>query len=258
MRKRKFRAGTRTSPLALKQAEEIITSLRAISEFEIVGIDTYGDRDKVTPISDMEGTDFFTREIDLALLKGEIDFAVHSAKDLPNIIPEGLCVAAITRPIDPFDALVSKGNLKIDELKKNAKIGASSQRRKDQLKKYREDFKIVDIRGNIGERLSLLDGGKTFAQLSLRGTKCRSNLKRKIASSAFGLLAMTEREQPNLDAIVVAACALVRLGLQHRIAQRIPFEILTPHPLQGALAVEARQGDKEIIDLVKSSLRGSQ
>ena len=214
MANRILKVGSRTSPLALKQAEEVISSLRSPLGFEVVGINTYGDEDKITPISDMEGKDFFTREIDEALSAGEIDFAVHSAKDLPDKIPGGLAIAAITKSIDPYDALVSKGDLKLDELKKFAKIGASSNRRKAQLKRYRRDFQIVDVRGNIQERLKKLDEG-------------------------------------GLDAIIIAGCALKRLGLEDRIAQRIPFEILKPHPLQGALAIETRDNDKELIDFLK-------
>ncbi|MBI5143573.1 MAG: hydroxymethylbilane synthase [Candidatus Omnitrophica bacterium] len=203
-----YRIGTRTSPLALRQVDEVAAYLKKSDpgfRFKIVGIDTYGDKDKFTPISDIEGSDFFTREIENALLKGRIDFAVHSAKDMPDAIPEGLHIAAITKSIDPYDALVSKGNLKLDELPFVARIGTSSLRRKQQLKSYRNDFEIVDIRGNIEERLKLLDNDS------------------------------------KLDAIVIAACALVRLGLEHRISQRIPFEILRPHPLQGSLAIETRK-----------------
>jgi len=265
---RKLKLGTRTSPLALKQVDEILAFLRGpcpdkafvrnsvspgsqhdISKgvkVEIVGIDTYGDKDKITPISDIEGTDFFTREIDEALLKEEIDpstssfdklrtrpersrrpslrgngersrtidFAVHSAKDLPDKVPQGLYIAAITESIDPYDALVSKNNLKLKDLPYAAKIGASSSRRKTQLKSYRNDFEIVDIRGNIEKRLKRLDG------------------------------------KNSLDAIIVACCALKRLGLVYRITERIPFEILKPHPLQGRLAVEARENDWELIEFL--------
>lgn len=213
----RVRVGTRTSPLALRQVDEVIGYLREFYpelNVEIVGIDTYGDKDKITPISEMEGTDLFTREIDEELLRGEIDLAVHSAKDLPDKIPEGLTIAVITKSLDPYDALVSKGNFKIDGLKEGAKIGASSQRRKTQLKRYREDFQIIDIRGNIEERLEKLD-------------------------------------KDGLDAIIVAACALMRLGLEERIAQRIPFEILEPHPLQGSLAIGVREDSQELIDLLK-------
>ncbi|MCM8756831.1 MAG: hydroxymethylbilane synthase [Candidatus Omnitrophica bacterium] len=157
---RTWRIGTRRSPLALKQVEEIVNSLRKFYpefSYEVIGIDTQGDKDKITPISEIEGTDFFTKEIEEALLRGEIDFAVHSSKDLPDKIPEGLTISAITKSIDPYDALVSKNGLKINELPKGSKIGVSSQRRKTQLKRYREDFKIVDIRGNIEERLEKLE-----------------------------------------------------------------------------------------------------
>ncbi|MBI3991275.1 MAG: hydroxymethylbilane synthase [Candidatus Omnitrophica bacterium] len=210
----KLRIGTRTSLLALKQVEEVLDALKKFYHtvnYEIVGIDTYGDKDKVTPLSDMEGSDFFTREIEEALLENKIDFAVHSAKDMPDVIPDGLVVACVTKSIDPYDALVSKGNLKINELKPNAKIGVSSQRRKNQLKQFRPDFKIIDIRGNIQERLEKLN-------------------------------------KENLDAIVVAACALVRLGLQDLISQRIPCDILSAHPLQGALAIEVRHDNKALKD----------
>ncbi|MFA4842808.1 MAG: hydroxymethylbilane synthase [Candidatus Omnitrophota bacterium] len=214
---RTLKAGTRKSPLALKQIEEVLGLLRVIYpdfKAEIVGMDTYGDKDKVTPISEIEGSDFFTREIDQALLNGEIDFAVHSAKDLPDEITKGLAVAAITKSIDPFDDLVSKGRLPLERLPQGAKVGTSSQRRKDQLKKYRPDFNLIDIRGTIQERLALL-------------------------------------EQPDLDAIIVAACALKRLGLEDRIAQRIPFDILKPHPLQGALAIVTREDNQELIGILK-------
>lgn len=211
-----YKVGTRTSPLALKQVEEVLNTLRKFYphiKVEIVGIETYGDKDKKTPISEIEGTDFFTREIDIALLEGKIDFAVHSAKDLPDNLREGLTIAVITESIDPYDALVSKHGYKLDELPYGAKIGTSSKRRKEQLKKYREDFEIIDIRGTIEERLEKLD-------------------------------------KSDLSAIVIAACALKRLGLENRITQRIPMDILKPHPLQGSLAIVAREEDEEILNLL--------
>lgn len=210
-----LRIGARKSPLALRQVEEVIGYLRKTgvnTAVTIVSMDTFGDKDKVTAISDIEGSDFFTREIEDALLKGEIDFAVHSAKDLPDEIPYGLCIAAITPSIDPFDALVSKGNLTLEQLPPGAKIAASSLRRKSQLKSYRGDLEVVDIRGNIEERLKKFD-------------------------------------ESDLDAIIIASCALKRLGLEKRIAQLIPFEILKPHPLQGSLAIETRQEDSKMIEL---------
>lgn len=210
--KKKYRIGTRKTSLALKQVEEVICGLKKFYpsiETEIAGIETYGDKDKVTPISDIEGTDFFTREIDDLLLKGEIDFSVHSAKDLPDSLREGLVIAAITAPVDPYDVLVSKSGLTLDKLPIGAKVGTSSMRRKTQLKKYRNDFTIVDIRGNIEERLYRLDNS-------------------------------------DLDAIVIAGAGLERMGLENRITQRIPFEILRPHPLQGALAIIVREHDSNL------------
>lgn len=212
---RTCRIGTRRSPLALKQAEELLCALKAFYpdiNAEIAGIDTYGDKDRTTPIPEIEGTDFFTKEIDEALLKSEIDFAVHSAKDLPDNLREGLIIAAITASVDPYDVLVSKSGLKLNQLPYGAKIGTSSIRRKEQLKKFRSDFQIVNIRGNIEERLKLLDAS-------------------------------------DLAAIVIAAAGLIRLDLENRITQRIPFEILKPHPLQGALTIVTRENDKEIIGL---------
>lgn len=211
-----YRLGTRTSPLALKQTQEVITRLKELYpniEVEVVGIDTYGDKDKITPISKIEGTDFFTLEIDKALLAGDIDFSVHSAKDLSGVLETGLCIAAVTESVDSYDVLVSKDNLKLNELKPSAKIGTSSIRRKEQLKKYRGDFEIIDIRGNIDQRLRLLDG-------------------------------------TDLDAIVIASAGLIRLGLEDRISQKIPFDILKPHPLQGSLVIETRETDDEVINLL--------
>lgn len=218
---RTYRVGTRSSPLALKQVEEALGMLRRFYpgiRSEVISIDTYGDKDKITPISEIEGTDFFTREIDEALLRNEIDLAIHSAKDLPDGLKDGLTIAAITESTDPLDALVSKSGLTLDKLPEGARIGTSSLRRKAQLKEYRKDFEIVDIRGNIEERLKRLD---VAAELAL----------------------------PKLDAIVIAACGLMRLGLSHRITQRIPLEILKPHPLQGSLAIVTRQDEKDLIDL---------
>lgn len=211
-----YKIGTRTSPLALKQVEEVLGALKTFYpaiKTEIVGIDTPGDRDRTTPIREIEGSDFFTSAIDKALLIGKIDFAVHSAKDLPNSLSGKLVVAALTGSIDPYDVLVSKSGLKLDKLPYKTKIGTSSLRRKTQLEKYRADFEIVDIRGNIEERLKKMDSS-------------------------------------DLGAIVIAAAGLVRLGLEDRITERIPFEILKPHPLQGALALVARNEDLDLVSLL--------
>jgi hydroxymethylbilane synthase len=217
MDKKVYRIGTRKSTLALKQVEEVVYLLKNVYtdiKTEIIGIDTYGDKDKITPISDIEGTDFFTKEIDLALLKGEIDFAVHSAKDLPDKVHNDIYIAAVTKSKDPYDAIVSKNNIPIENLGFNARVGASSTRRKSQLKKYREDLIVVDIRGTIEERLEQL-------------------------------------YKLNLEAIIIAAIALVRLGLEQKITQRLPLEIFKTHPLQGALALTVRKHDRNLIKMLE-------
>jgi len=198
-----LRIGIRPSSLALKQAEEIKKVFSSV-QFEVISIETRGDRDKITPLTNVEGSDFFTKEIDDALLTGEIDLAVHSSKDLPDILPEGLEVVFESVPISPFDALVSRGNFKIMNLPKGYRIGSSSLRRKSQIQALRKDLEIVDIRGTIEERLALIDSGK-------------------------------------IDALIVAHAALIRLGLEKRIAEIIPLDIFKTHPKQGSLSLLARE-----------------
>jgi hydroxymethylbilane synthase len=169
-------------------------------------IDTVGDRDKKTPISEMEGTDFFTRDIDVALLEKKIDCAVHSAKDLPEEVPAGLEIAVMTSSFEPAEALVSKDGLRLSELPSGARTGVSSQRRKEQIKRLRPDLQTADIRGTIEERLKQLEEGK-------------------------------------YDAVIIAAVALLRLGFENHMTEKLDTSIFPPHPLQGRLAVLVRKGD---------------
>jgi|DewCreStandDraft_4_1066084.scaffolds.fasta_scaffold09497_4 uroporphyrinogen III methyltransferase/synthase len=218
----KIKIGCRKSKLAQIQALEIIKMLKKIDnklEFEIIGIETTGDKDKKTSIEKVEGTDFFTKEIDLALLNKEIDVAVHSAKDLPYKIYNELEVAAITKGVDNRDVIVLAENLKnkvcsnkiFQTLPLNIKIGTSSKRRKEQLKKLRPDIKIVDIRGTIEERLDLIDKGK-------------------------------------IDGILIAAAGLLRLKLKERIFAFLPF---ITSPLQGRLAVVIRKENVFLKNLIE-------
>lgn len=202
---RKVRVGTRASRLALAQVEEITQHFGEVAS-EIKTFSTRGDLDKKTPIEKEEGTDFFTDEIEKALIKGEIDLAVHSAKDLPDKIPEELEIAIVTSSIDKDDVLVSRENLPLEALSAGARIGTSSKRRKEQIFTVRPDLEPLDLRGNIDERLEKLDKGE-------------------------------------FDAIVVAAAALARLGLEKRITQRLPFETAKG---QGSLALEIRKKDVEL------------
>ena len=204
-----IRIGTRKSPLALKQVEEVLEALKQreiFFSYEVVGLETPGDLDKTTFFSEVEGNDFFTRTLDEALLKGIVDCVVHSAKDLPEPIPGGLEIAALMPSLEPSDALVSKANLKLCELFSGARIGVSSFRRKAQIRKFRADLEIRDVRGTIEERLQQWRDGK-------------------------------------FDALIVATAALMRLGLEGLISERLAPDLFQPHPLQGRLAILVRQGD---------------
>jgi len=203
--------GTRPSQLAIKQVEEIQRRLPNF-KLEPVIILTQGDRDKTTPFSRVEGSDFFTREIEGALLNGGIDAAVHSAKDLEEIMPVQLTIAAITTSISPYECLVSREGKKLNELPQGARVGTSSRKRKEALMRYRPDLRICDMRGNVEERLQQLDEG-------------------------------------SFDAIIMAHAALIRLGYENRITEIISPEIIPPHPLQGSLAVQVRTGDRKMRSL---------
>lgn len=196
-------AGTRPSKLALKQIDELKRLLPDV-RFNIVAIRTRGDKDKTTPLPRTEGSDFFTHEIEQALLNGEIDIAVHSAKDLEEKTSRGLYIAAVTKSISPYDALISKDSLSLDELPLGAVVGTSSVNRQEAIKRYRGDLSVKDIRGNVDDRFRQLDNG-------------------------------------DFDAIIVAYAALIRLGLIRRASQIIPFNIMRAHPMQGRLAIQVRE-----------------
>jgi len=198
-----LKIGTRPSPLAIRQVEEIKSFFPWV-KFKIVKIATSGDKDKRIRFSDIEGSDFFTKEIDQALLKGKIDIAVHSSKDLPDKIQKGLKILWETPTISPSDVLVSRNKLKLSELASGSKIGTSSLRRKNQIYALRPDLKIVDIRGNVQERLALLDSG-------------------------------------NIDALIVAEAALIRLGLLSRVSEVLNNNIFNTHPKQGSLTLVIKE-----------------
>lgn len=210
----KVKIGIRPSALAFKQAEEIARLLPLI-DFEVIRIETKGDKDKTTPLPNLEGTDFFTREIEEALVNGSIDAAVHSAKDLEETQPKGLVIAAMTRAASPYDCLVSKNGRCLKDLPAGSTIGTSSAKRKIAVLKFRPDLIVKDIRGNIDERLAKLDRGE-------------------------------------FDAVIVAHAALIRLRLEDRIAEIIPKEIIEPHPYQGSLAIQVRDDRDDLIKLFGS------
>jgi len=201
-----IKIGARPSRLAVAQVKEITDQLGGL-ESRLKLFATSGDCDMLTPIDRAEGSDFFTDLIEQALLKREIDLAVHSAKDLPDKLPDGLVIAVTTKSIETRDVLVSKGNLKLNEVPAGSRVGTSSRRRKEQLRELRPDIEPLDLRGNIDERLAKLD-------------------------------------QDDFEAIILAGAALMRLDLKQRISEWLNFETADG---QGSLALEVRANDQELI-----------
>jgi hydroxymethylbilane synthase len=209
--------GSRGSDLALAQANHIAAALRAAHpglETEIKVIVSKGDRLDEVPLAQMGGKGVFTKELELALLAGEIDLAVHSLKDLPTEVPEGLCIAAIPAREDPFDVYVGREGVLFDALPPGARVGTSSLRRKAQLLALRSDLEVVELRGNVPTRLRKLDAG-------------------------------------GLDAIILAAAGLKRLGLADRITAHFDDAAMLPAPGQGALAIETRSDDPDLLLLLR-------
>lgn len=215
-KRNKIIIGSRGSKLALIQANWAKSQLEESNsdiEFNIEKIKTTGDKITDTPLSRIGGVGLFTKELENALLENKVDLVVHSAKDMPTEIPEGLEIGAISKREDPHDALISKGNLSLRDLPQNARIGTSSLRRIAQLLAYRSDLEIVDLRGNLDTRLKKLDSGK-------------------------------------LDAIVVARAGLLRLGLSDKASEIISYDIMLPAVGQGALCIEIRDNDKDIKKMI--------
>ena len=208
--------GTRGSQLALWQAQfvkEQLENLYTGLEVQLKIIRTTGDDFPDRPIAGL-GKGVFTKEIDIALLEGEIDLAVHSLKDLPTELPEGLCIAAIPTREDPRDVLITATGLRLEDLLNGAKVGTTSPRRKAQLLCMRPDLQVVDVRGNVDTRLRKL-------------------------------------QESDLDAIILAAAGINRLRKTEVITQFFEVQRMVPAPGQGALAIEARKSDTTIANLLK-------
>ncbi len=208
--------GTRGSRLALIQTEETLSALKGLPNppsTSVVTIRTTGDRQPEAPLARL-GKGIFIKDLELALLDGSIDMAVHSLKDLPVDLPEGLSVVVVCKRQDPRDALVSKEDRTLDELQPGAVIGTSSPRRAVQIRAMRSDIRVEPVRGNVETRVA----------------------------KALG---------DDYDAVVVAAAGLARLGMEDSAAQYFdPFEMV-PEPGQGALAVEFRSGDEWLFELLR-------
>ena len=197
--------------MSLAQTEEVLAPLRAAFpdvEISVVPITTGGDRRKDAPLLSMP-RGMFAREIEVALLEERIDLAVHSAKDLPAELPDGLSIAALTQRRDPRDVLVNRWRLPLSELPSGARLGTSSPRRTAQIKALRPDLEVVPIRGNVGTRLEKAKG-------------------------------------EGYDGVVLAAAGLERLGLQDEVCEYFSPDRFTPEVGQGALLVETRTSDSRV------------
>ena len=197
--------------MSLAQTEEVLAPLRTAFpdvEISVVPITTGGDRRKEAPLLSMP-RGMFAREIEVALLEGRIDLAVHSAKDLPAELPDGLGIAALTQRRDPRDVLVNRWRLPLSQLPSGARLGTSSPRRTAQIKALRPDLEVVPIRGNVGTRLEKAKG-------------------------------------EGYDGVVLAAAGLERLGLQDEVCEYFSPDRFTPEVGQGALLVETRTSDSRV------------
>ena len=213
--------GTRASKLALWQAEYIAAEIEKHHgcRVELRKMTTKGDRILDAPLAKIGGKGLFTKELEQAMLAGEIDLAVHSLKDMPTEVPEGLVIGAITQRLDAGDAFVSVHYRSMEDLPQGAKVGTSSLRRRAQLLAVCPDLTILDLRGNVNTRLAKLDAGE-------------------------------------FDAIVLAAAGLKRLGLGERIRTILPRAMILPAVGQGALAIECRADDgriQEMIDFLRDT-----
>ncbi len=208
--------GSRGSKLALIQANWVKSQLEESNpdiKFSIEEIKTTGDYITDAPLSKIGAMGLFTKELENALLDERVDLIVHSAKDVPTEIPDGLVLGAFSKREDPHDVLISKNNQCLKDLPQNAIIGTSSLRRRSQILAFRPDLKVADLRGNLDTRLKKLDSG-------------------------------------DLDAIVVARAGLLRFSLSEKASEIIPYDIMLPAVGQGALCIEIRDNDDEVKEII--------
>lgn len=216
MSKRIIKVGSRESALAMWQTEFVIECMQQKTKdysFEIVPIKTKGDKILDVALAKVGDKGLFTKELELAMLDGEIDLAVHSMKDMPTVIVDGLTIAAVLKRHDPHDVLLAvSGITSFANLPQGAKVGTSSLRRRAQLLHLRPDLEIHDVRGNLNTRL------------------------RKMSEEHF-------------DALVLAAAGVERLGWSEKITEKLDYEVCLPAVSQGAIGVECRSDDAEILAL---------
>ncbi|MBD3233117.1 MAG: hydroxymethylbilane synthase [candidate division Zixibacteria bacterium] len=218
----KLRIGSRGSKLALIQSQKVVSALKAVAdkiEVKIVEIKTEGDRTQTESLQQIGGAGVFVKAIEQALLQGEIDLAVHSAKDLPSELDPNLTITSVLRRESPRDVFISKNNSLLNEMPDSAVIGSGSPRRIAQLLYHYPRLQFKDIRGNIETRLRKLDEGL-------------------------------------YDGIVLAEAGITRLNLSHRITQIIPLDICMPAPGQGIICIEALKSNRQLIELLKEINHG--
>ncbi|MFX4260631.1 hydroxymethylbilane synthase [Pelotomaculum propionicicum] len=216
--KQEIVVGTRESRLAMWQACWVVERLKSLSpghSYRIKGIRTQGDNILDVALAKIGDKGLFTKELEYAILRGEIDMAVHSMKDLPTDLPDGLTIGAVCEREYPGDVLISRGAKTLAELPAGAVIGTSSLRRAAQVLHYRNDLKTANLRGNVQTRIKKLDENR-------------------------------------FDATILAYAGVHRMGLDHRVTQVIPFEILLPAVGQGAVGVEAASDNVEMLALLKN------
>ena len=213
---RVIRIATRKSDLAMWQAKYVQAELlkhHPELSVELLPMSTQGDRILDTPLAKIGGKGLFIKELEIAMQNGEADIAVHSMKDIPVAFPDGFGLHAICERENPFDAFVSNSFESIEALPQGAVVGTSSLRRQCQLRAFRDDLVIKDLRGNVNTRLAKLDAGQ-------------------------------------YDAIILAAAGLIRLGMRDRIKQEVSADLSLPAVGQGAVGIECRNDDAELIELV--------
>ena len=212
-----LKIATRLSPLALCQTEYVklkLQKLYPLLNIELVKIRTIGDKILESPLAKIGGKGLFIKELEFALLQKKADIAIHSVKDMPYQIPNEFQIAAILKRENPFDALVTNNFTNIASLPYGARIGTCSLRRIVQLKALRPDFKMLNLRGNVGTRLDKLDSGK-------------------------------------YDGVILACAGLIRLGLSSRISVQLTQSECLPAVGQGAIAVEVSKNNPDVLSLIK-------
>lgn len=217
MSKRVVKVVSRDSALAMWQTNFVVDALRSVTdqyEFEIISLKTKGDKVLDVSLAKIGDKGLFTKELEDGLISGEMDFAVHSLKDIPTVLPEGLQLSAMLTRHNPADVLISEKYNSLEELPQGAKVGTSSLRRKAQLLHKRPDLNIQDLRGNVNTRMRKL-------------------------------------KDENFDGIILAAAGVERMDWKDAVTEELSYDICLPAVSQGVIAIETRSDDPEIISLVK-------